>query len=112
MMPPKKMTKKERLAKSDKAFRKAIENDVENMSLDELEAMIAERSKPENLPKWWFKDFRRSQRISDGLVSNGHHPGKGKWSRKKRLERRLGKSSQTSSTGGTKGNGSQTKKSA
>lgn len=27
-------------------------------TMEEIEALIAEQSKPENLPKWWYSDFR------------------------------------------------------
>lgn len=35
-------------------------------TMEELEALIAEQSKPENLPKWWKKDVEYQMSLKSG----------------------------------------------
>lgn len=50
--------------------RQAIAEGRGHETMAELEALIAEQSKPENLPPWWYDDFNTTNEIIGGLKVN------------------------------------------
>jgi len=103
------------------AAKRARDLDAENMTMEQVEAIIAEQM--QNLPKWWEEDCRRAQNISDGRSFAGHR-GKGKHAGKHARRRQRcslnqessqksnGEVCQESSTGKTGAKTSRMKKSA
>ena len=50
-----------------------------NMTMAELDAFVAERMKPENLPAWWYDDFKPEKKCG--------HPEPKKKRRRRRRKR-------------------------
>lgn len=62
--------------------KRSIRNNKADMSQEEVDALVEEQLKPENLPKWWYNDFEphsvnlreAMNRISNAKKAKGQFP--------------------------------------
>ena len=60
------------------ATRIALAEDRENMTEEQVNALVEFQSRPENLPVWWYDDFEITDRALAAYNTNSYKPKKSK----------------------------------